>query len=261
VLDLFAVPGDVRPVPGGQGASVVAGDLVLSPGRDPATSDWLDPRLARLAVDLDTRPRRTLRVAMPVPARDGSWVVDGWGASRYEPATSACRDLGVLLATGRLFHAVLARAFPVCPPLDGRADQWAAAERLAFSSAGSVAGAVGARDRRRPLLTALAAQLLDTDLGPAQLVHGDLAGNVLLDAEGVPVVIDVAPYWRPIRWAEAVCVLDAVLWHGADAAALNTWRHGADRQALLRAAAFRLLSDGPGCAVDRYTEALTPLLH
>ena len=31
VLDLFAVPDDVRPVPGGHGYSVVAGDLVLSP--------------------------------------------------------------------------------------------------------------------------------------------------------------------------------------------------------------------------------------
>ncbi|HEY3535475.1 MAG TPA: hypothetical protein VGK60_07905 [Pedococcus sp.] len=101
VLDLFAVPDDVRPIPGGRGRSVVAGDLVLSPGRDAATAPWLNPRLARLAVDLDTRASRPLRIAVPVPARDGSWVVDGWGASRYEPDSSHCRELSVLVAAGR----------------------------------------------------------------------------------------------------------------------------------------------------------------
>ncbi len=87
-----------------------AGDLVLSPGRDPQVSAWLNPVLARLAVRLDERPGRRprdIRIAMPVPARNGEWVVDGWGASRYEPGTTACHDVDVLLATGRVLHAEL----------------------------------------------------------------------------------------------------------------------------------------------------------
>jgi hypothetical protein len=52
-------------------------------------------------------------------------------------------------------------------------------------------------------------------------------------------------------WAEAVCVLDAVLWLGAPLAALDDWRYGAPRQAMLRAALFRVLSDRP-CDVERY---------
>ena len=43
-----------------------AGDLVLSPGRDPRVQDLLSPMLARLAVELDTRPTRhplDLRIA------------------------------------------------------------------------------------------------------------------------------------------------------------------------------------------------------
>ena len=110
VLDLFAVPGPGEPVPGGQGHSVRAGDLVLSPDRDPQVSAWLNPVLARLAVRLDERPGRRprdIRIAMPVPARNGEWVVDGWGASRYEPGTTACRDVEVLVATGRVLHAEL----------------------------------------------------------------------------------------------------------------------------------------------------------
>ena len=253
VLDLFAVPGDVQPLPGGRGASVRAGDLVLSPDRDREVCAWLNPVLARLAVRLDERPGRSprdLRIAMPVPARDGEWVVDGWGASRWEPGTSVCSDLDVLLATGRLLPAQLASAVPARPGgLSRRRDRWARAEREAFE------GSPGGPGRVR----LLAAQREDPPLGPDQLVHADLAGNVLLDAAGAPVVIDLSPAWRPARWAEAVCVLDAVMWLAAPADRMEDWTTGADRQAMLRAALFRLLSDVDP-PLQRYEAALAPLL-
>ena len=252
VLDLFAVPGDVEPLPGGQGASVRAGDLVLSPGRDPGVCAWLNPLLARTAVRLDERPgrsRRGLRLAMAVPARDGEWVVEGWGASRWEPGTTRCTDVDVLVATGRLLHAELASVVPERPEgLAGRDDRWARAEREAFDGTPS-----GPEFVRR-----LAAMRDATPLGRDQLVHADLAGNVLLDAAGAPVVIDVAPAWRPHRWAEATCVLDAVLWLDAPASRLDEWTAGADRQAMVRAALFRLLSD-PEPDLDRYETVLGPV--
>ncbi len=216
------MPDDVEALPGGQGGSVHAGDLVLSPDRDPVVCEWLNPVLARLAVRLDERARRVLRIAMPVPARDGSWVVEGWAASRWEPGTTRCRDLAVLVATGRLLHAELALACPERPgALSRRTDRWAVAERAVFEA---------------PPRTAL---------GPDQLVHADLAGNVLLDAAGIPVVIDIAPAWRPALWAEAVCVVDLVAAGDAEATALEAWSDEAEREALARAVAFRELSD-PG---------------
>ena len=218
VLDLFAVPGPAVRLPGGQGRSVLAGDLVLSPGRDARVTGWLSPVLARLAVRIDERPhrsRRDLRVAVPVPARDGSWVVDGWAASRYEPGTAACDDLDVVVAAARVLHAELAVAVPERPEVvDDRDDRWARADSLAFEGAdGDVARAV-AGDPREDLVRRLVGAREAVPLGPSQLVHGDLAGNVLLDPAGAPVVIDLAPYWRPAAWAEAVAVLDAVLWWG-----------------------------------------------
>ncbi|GAB3772412.1 hypothetical protein FB382_002888 [Nocardioides ginsengisegetis] len=239
VLDLFAVPDDPRPLPGGQGASVRAGDLVLSPGRDQETQAWLSPVLARLAVRLDEDPHRTardLRVAMPVPARDGTWVVDGWAASRYEPGTESCHDLEVVRRTGDLLHAQLAVEMPRRPAaLDGRVDRWAVAERMAFGEAPVDRDDLAA-DLARSLLAGLAPAA-----APAGLVHADLAGNVLLDLAGAPVVIDVSPAWRPASWADAVCVLDSVLWRGADPARLDD----PPREDLLRAVVFRVLSDDP----------------
>ncbi|WP_134764858.1 aminoglycoside phosphotransferase [Nocardioides sp. 1609] len=237
VLDLFAVPHVVEPLPGGSGSSVRAGDLVLSPGRDETTASWLNPVLARLAVRLDespTRRPRDLRIAMPVPARDGAWVVAGWGASRYEPGTTGCDDLDVTLAAGRLLHAELASVVGRRPAaLDARTDRAAVAERVAFGEAGELSGPVAGR---------LAPLLDDTPLGPDQLVHADLAGNVLLDAAGAPVVLDVVPAWRPTVWAEAVAVLDTVLRAGAPASALQRWTTARERQAMLRAVLFRALA-------------------
>jgi hypothetical protein len=253
VLDLFAVPGPGEPVPGGQGHSVRAGDLVLSPGRDPQVAAWLNPVLARLAVRLDERPgrrRRDLRIAMPVPARNGEWVVDGWGASRYEPGTTACHDVEVLLATARVLHAELDSAVRARPDvLATRTDRWAVAERLVFEHPERI-------EPQSPLVRRLVAELSDESLGVDQLVHGDLAGNVLLDASGAPVVIDTAPYWRPVRWAEAMCVLDSVIDFGAPASVTARFTSGPDRQALVRAGLLRLLSDlSPDLAL--YEKALS----
>lgn len=261
VLDLFAVPGEVRALPGGQGASVLAGDLVLSPGRDPGLSDLLNPVLARLAVDLDTRRgrrRRDLRIAVPVPARDGSWVVDGWGASRYEPGTRTCTDLAVLRATGALLHAELAQIVGSWPPAqEAPRSPWDRAERVAFGSGDELP--TGLNSETTELASQLLAGRSSEAMGPNQLVHGDLAGNVLLDEAGAPVVIDFAPYWRPVLWAEAVCVLDAVMWLDADPSAMADWQAGSRREAMLRAGLFRLLADDPQ-DVAPYRMPLAPLV-
>jgi uncharacterized protein (TIGR02569 family) len=262
VLDLFAVPDDVRSLPGGQGRSVRAGDLVLSPDRDAAIQDWLSPLLARFAVQLDQDParrRQDLRVAVPVPARDGSWVVDGWAASRYEPGTVTCRDLGIIRAAGHLLHARLATIVTERPaPLAARADRWAVAERIAFGEAPLPDLDPAPADLAARVREAIARETSsgETVTGAAQLVHADLAGNVLLDAAGAPVVIDVAPAWRPPQWADAVCVLDSVLRQDAPRTALEPWAGRPDRAAMLRAILFRLLSDRPP-DLDGYASVLS----
>lgn len=257
VLDLFVAEGVLEPLPGGQGTTWRAGDLALTPGHD-GSGAWLAPVQARLAVRLDEESPRVLRLALPVPARDGSLAVDGWSATRFEPGTTPCRDLPTLRATAHLLHAHLASAVPERPAgLGTPTDRWADAERAAYDP---VLATAAAATRPEPGLDDLVAGLvagldgLDAAaLGREQLVHRDLAGNVLLDAAGVPFVVDLSPAWRSPLWAEAVCVLDAVLWLGSPQEALVDWRSGPERQAMLRAALFRVLSDRP-CDVARYAD-------
>ena len=257
VLDLFAAEGVLERLPGGRGATWRAGDLALSPGHDEQES-WLAPVQARLAVRLDEESPRSIRLALPVPARDGSLTVEGWAATRFEPATTPCRDLPTLRATAHLLHAHLATAVPERPPaLARRADRWAVAERAAYDGTAVQLAAQRPEEGLLDLVRALTDRLDGlaapdaSALGREQLVHADLAGNVLLDASGVPFVLDFSPAWRSPLWAEAVLVLDAVLWHGAPVDALDDWRSGDRLQAMLRAALFRVLSDRP-CQVGRY---------
>ena len=252
VLDLFAAEGVLEPLTGGRGTTWRAGDLALSPGHD-ASEGWLAPIQARLAVRLDEQSPRSIRLVMPVPARDGSLVVDGWSATRFEPGTTPCHDLATLRATAHLLHAHLAGVVAERPTeLEARTDRWGVADRQAYDADAALRAAAGRPETGlADLVEGLVAGLEPVDLGREQLVHADLAGNVLLDAAGIPFVIDLSPTWRSPLWAEAVCVLDAVLWRDAPADALGEWRHGQQHQAMLRAALFRVLSDEP-CDVDRY---------
>ncbi|MGA8248041.1 MAG: hypothetical protein WB797_14155, partial [Nocardioides sp.] len=78
----------------------------------------------------------------------------------------------------------------------------------------------------------------------AQLVHGDLSGNLLREGDR-PTVIDWPPYVRPVGWALAVAALDAVCWDGAEPALLDRWSDlEAWGQLLLRALVYRVATLG-----------------
>ncbi|TIC81821.1 aminoglycoside phosphotransferase [Nocardioides sp. GY 10127] len=275
VLDLFAVPGPARALPGGPDAhgsavGVVAGDLALLPDRDADLVAAVAPVQARLAVRLDEAPNRSardLRLALPVPARDGSWVVDGWAAARFEPSTEVCTDVPVVLGAGRLLHALLAVTVRTPPSaLAQRGDRAGWAERVAFGevllpegpvtpgAAGMTAGApdgLGAgEDVARQALDLLAVLGHARDPRPAQLAHAGLAGSVLLDGAGAPLVLPPSPAWRPAPWAEALAVLDLVLAWGAPPVHLEEQAADASgRVDLLRAIAYRALTAGDDDAV------------
>ena len=93
-----------------------------------------------------------------------------------------------------------------------------------------------------------------------QLIHGDLTGNVLLDADDQPAVIDFSPYLRPARYADPIVIGDALLWEGADLDVLDLL--GSDElsvQLLLRALVFRpLLSSVHNAPGTRMTSAPRP---
>lgn len=228
VLAAFAVgDGPVR-LPGGQGRTWRAGQVILKPVELLAETVWR-------ADVLDQLPESTeFRVARPVRATDGTWVADGWEASLLVDGAADVSRQDEVLRAGIAFHAAVAE-LPRPAFLDHRTDPWADGDRAAW---GQVDGSAAAMELLGPLIDARR----PVDL-VAQVVHGDLPGNVLFAHGLPPAVIDWSVYWRPTSWASAVAVADALCWYGAKPELAARWAHLPEwGQMLVRALVYRIVT-------------------
>jgi uncharacterized protein (TIGR02569 family) len=227
VLAAFGVSGLPQRLLGGMGRTWVVGDVVLKPVDHLAEHAWV-------CEVYDAWPSDAVDVPRPLHA-GGAWSAEGWGAHVLVPGKTALAgdDRGWFRAVHDAFHEAVA-GLPRPGFLDARHDAWSYGDRLAWEGVAPVG---------EPRTTSLIRRALDltrpVDL-TSQVVHGDLAGNVLRDGDRA-AVIDWPPYWRPRAWALAVVATDAICWEGADPSLLDEWADGPDwLQLVLRAAVFRM---------------------
>jgi uncharacterized protein (TIGR02569 family) len=273
VLAAFGASAGPVPLPGGQGTTWRAGQIVLKPAGEPRVARWT----ADLYRALADRPRSGFRVPRPVRSATGDWMAGeqtgsawvAWQLLPGEPAdwagVSPCWSR--LIAASGAFHAALAGR-PAPPWLGRDGSPWTVADQVAWGDRdpGSILASAPAplRGQLRRLLAALRPVRL-----PSQLIHGDLGGNVLFAEGEPPAVIDFSPYWRPAGLALAVAVVDALLWGGADPAILGELAGQPELDQLLaRALVGRLVTevifrrdDGTGlAAVARGSQPVTGLV-
>ncbi len=236
----FGLAGVPVALPGGAGTSIRIGGAVLEPVEDVHEAVWRAEILSRISED-------GFRIARPLRARDGSWVVDGWcAAAGVEGQPGPAGRWSELLAVAGAFHSVL-RDEP-CPDfLAHRRHRWAVADRVAWGE-----GSPEPVREVKPLLDDLVAQFGSSEpRSVSQLIHGDLSGNVLFAPGLSPAIIDFSPYWRPAAYASAVVAVDGVLWFGAGEALLQRAADEAGTaQTLLRALIFRLIALNERSRVD-----------
>jgi len=239
VLHAFAAEVDPAPLPGGQGTSWRAGAIVLKP------ANTQGEELAALVAGL---PEDGFRVARPLAAIDGRFVVPGWSAWRWIDGCHADdRWEEVVALSERLVRVLADRPRPAF--LEGLDDPWIRAGHVAFGRAPVDPY------RHRADVAALLPVLRPMAETTSQLIHNDLAGNVLFDDPRPPAVIDFTPAWRPAGYQTAVVVADALLWHGAGPALAERASALVEDfdQLFARAILFRLVVDAifrpddPGC--------------
>ncbi|OLF09037.1 TIGR02569 family protein [Actinophytocola xinjiangensis] len=230
VLAAFGISGDPVPLPGGQGGTWRAGALVLKPVEFAAETQWRSQVLAALPDSPE------FRISRPVRTVDGAWIAHGWEAGRLVVGAPDVSRTDDVLRAAHAFHAALAHLRrPVF--LDRRDNPWSVGDRVAWNELPARTSPPATRlleplvRARRPVTLA------------AQVVHGDLPGNVLF-ADGLPpAIIDWPVYWRPPAWAYAIAVADALCWYGASPALAARWSHLPDwDQMLLRALIFRIVT-------------------
>ena len=235
VLDAFGVGGAAQRLAGGQGGAYLVDGIVLKRVDDAAETAWTYRLLSRLEPD-------GFRVAEPVPTTGGEWVHDGWAATSFITGLRSLNPRwGDVIATGLRFCDAAEQAREDDGGvLAARTHRWAIADRVAWGEQPLELSAETAE-----LFADIAAEFDDVERQP-QFVHGDLNGNVFVDEHGTPVVLDVSPYLRPRRWAAAIVVCDALLWHHAEQQPARALAAREERSLLFRALAFRLLADELG---------------
>ncbi|MGQ0483409.1 MAG: TIGR02569 family protein [Pseudonocardia sp.] len=210
-------------------------DVVIRPVSDNAVAAWAARVLDSLRAD-------RVRIARPLRSSDGRWVVAGWSACQYLRGQPADRYDDLVAVSLRLHAATASVRRPRL--LDDRDDLVARADGAAWGERTVTLDA----DTGGRLFDELAARRRPLKL-PCQVVHGDLFGTVLFDgpasgtaeSSAIPAVVDLVPFWRPVEWAAAVVVVDALAWGGGDRSLVRTWSHlDGWPQALLRALMFRV---------------------
>lgn len=252
VLKAFEVTEAPVALAGGKGGTWRAGELILKPVEFADESIWRSEVLTALPES------GNFRVARPVRALDGTWMAEGWEASRFVAGTEDVSRIDDVLRAGIAFHAAIAGlARPVF--LDDRDDPWSVGDRVAWEEVPLRIGATS-EELLRPLIKARRPVEL-----ASQAVHGDLPGNVLF-ADGLPpAIIDWPLYWRPPSWASAVAVVDALCWYDATPELVLRWSHlPAWGQMLVRALIYRIATDeavfGPAGWTSGHADAYKPAI-
>jgi len=212
-------------LPGGRGRTFRADTVVLRPSVGDGETVWK-------AEILSTLPRfDDFRTPRPVRGAGGAWTAHGWEAWEWLPGRTDPTRTTEVLSAGNAFHRAVEH-LPRPAFLDVAADPWARADRIAWEEERVPDGAVLKR-------LAGAFRAVDVD---SQVIHGDLLGNVMFAQGEPPTIIDWAPYWRPVGYADAIVIADAACWHGLG---LHELRRLVDRipegrQMLVRALVFRI---------------------
>jgi uncharacterized protein (TIGR02569 family) len=217
---------------GGEGVSYRVGEFVLKRVDDADEAEWTQALLSRTVED-------GFRLPKPRPAIESGWVHEGWTASQFLPELHPAAPAWVdVIDAGLRFADAAERA------RDGgremlarRRHRWAVADRVAWGEEHVALDAEASE-----MLEMIEALLGDAPVDE-HIVHGDLSGNVFLDPSGDPVILDVSPYLRPRRWAVAIVIADAVLWHDADFALASSFAaNPIDRDLLGRGFIFRMVA-------------------
>jgi hypothetical protein len=106
VLAAFRAGPEPTLLPGGQGRTWRAGDVVLKPVEDPAQHDWVCAAWESWPADAG------VNVPVPLRAPDGAWQLDGWTAHTWVPGTNlgAADNPGLLHRAWLRFHEVTCTA-------------------------------------------------------------------------------------------------------------------------------------------------------
>ena len=248
-IHAFGLSGIPLPLPGGRELCYLVSNTVFKPSDDPNETKYV----SELATSLLLRSPTAYRLARPLPVlnqpSENKFVFNRWTAfSFFSGETEKGGDFEEILRVSRAFHADLAELVSEKPAfIARRSNRWCEADMVTWDEK-KLEEVQGVDEEiivhLRPILEKLVlARELLAETVKSQLIHADLAGNVLFHKEEPPAIIDLTLYWRPTRYAEEIIVVDGLTWHGKGRELIRFY--GSDElgsQMLVRALYWRCLT-------------------
>ncbi|OGQ17559.1 MAG: hypothetical protein A3B70_03265 [Deltaproteobacteria bacterium RIFCSPHIGHO2_02_FULL_40_11] len=189
---------------------------------------------AELLNKIPTSPE--ILIAKPIKSISGNWVIENWAATTYIESKHIKNNWKDRLTASRKFHELLKRF------------AWNAKlqpERHRFSHADSI---VWGNSPFKNMFYGNMGEYINKIFSffekincENQIIHSDLCGNTLFTENKIPVIIDFSPAFRPIRYAEAIIICDAIAWEDAPLELMDILDAQDRDQYMLRAINFRLI--------------------
>lgn len=182
---------------GGQNESVKVGEVVLKPIHDQAEYLWVSEVLN--SIDFGD-----LRIIKPLKSSLGNYIEDSFGATPYFKNSYHSYNLKENIRVCRQLNECL-KNVPKPPSLfENLNNPWKKSQFLAWFEVipnGLPEEVIFLLNCRKSI-----------DL-PHQLVHVDLANNILVDNQNQVAIIDFTPGFYPKQYAEALLIIDTIAWY------------------------------------------------
>lgn len=230
VKTAFNVTGHGKHLAGGQDTSYLFDTIVIKPVDDAQYYEFTAQIFAQL------QPVN-YRISKPIKSNQGTYVVSGYAATRYERGVDCDSAIKEKLAASTLLHKDL-KALNITQ-LPESHDPWTKANNVLWR------GAHLPKNWSTEILSFCHSLLdhLERITDDYQLIHGDLGGNVFFDEELSPLVIDFSPTIAPKKYADAIIVCDSIAWAGVDLQSIELLQPlDAYKPYIKYAIAFRILT-------------------
>jgi len=227
ILEAFSIHGTPIKLSGGQGTSFKAGNVVLKPVENEEETNCLAELTSNIL-------EKGFRIARPIKTKSGEWVFKGWKANKFVKGQEVKRKWGEKLSVCQKFHKSLV-GIPKPAFLDRIDNPWAIADKMVWGELPLKYG-----EKLAPSMHKL--EKLIKPISPVnQMIHGDMTGNILFYPFASPAVIDLSLYWHPAKYAEAIIVVDSIVWYDAPDSLIDKLENTFEtNQLLIRATMWRI---------------------
>jgi uncharacterized protein (TIGR02569 family) len=229
ILADFGIAGPFEKLTGGQGNSVRVGNFVLKPIEEPDKYSWTGAVLELIS-------SHDLEISKPIRSLSGNFVQNGYGVTQFIEGEFYPGEIGMKIKACRLLHK-LVESIKQPPQWSTWTSPWQWANQVASDE---IEPPGDSDIRSISLIKKIKLHYKPVNL-PVQLIHSDLAGNILFNKFN-PVVIDFSPDFRPAAYAEILLITDSIAWYEQPLESLFITDYSEEMliQLALRAVVFRL---------------------